>query len=201
MSYRDQQDEVVMALRAIALGEVVPTLDLGGAAFPAIRKTYGYPIPLAQLGTLELPALSIYVASERSMPVGRHRDLRLNVTMEYVGPVTAMADLDSTWPMLRKVWFALIRAIEAGTVGGLDVLRLTGVQWLADEEASVEYDSAPGSAGAFPYFVSRFWLQLRPSEGSAASLPALTQLYANLDLYEGVTKTKDNLVTVRGTTS
>lgn len=201
MSYRDQTDPIVTALRAIAVGEVVPGLAAQfGAETPAIRRTFGYPIPLAQLGTMELPALSIYVATERVMPfTGRHRDRRLDVVMEYVGPVTAYADLDATWPVLRTVWGALHTAIETGKVSGTDVLRLLGVTWVSDEQASVEYDLAPGGEGAFPYFVGRFWLGWRPTEFDVSALPDLAELYANLDLFEGGSKTKDNLVTVRGT--
>jgi hypothetical protein len=201
VSYRDQTDPIVDALRAIAIGETVPALEAQfGAETPAIRRAFGYPIPLAQLGTMELPAVSFYVATERVMPfTGRHRDRRLDVVVEYVGPVTAYADLDATWPILRTVWGSLHSAVEAGKVSGTDVLRLLGVAWVADEQASVEYDLAPGGEGAFPYFVGRFWLQWRPSEFDPSVLPDLAELYANLDLYQNGSKTKDNLVTVRGT--
>lgn len=202
MTYSNQTDDVVTALRAIAAGPVVDALAPSfGAEYPAIRRTYGYPIPLAQLGSMELPGLSIYVAEETAMPQGRHRDWRLGVVLEYVGPVTALSDLDRTWPILRKVWLATVKAIEEGTVASVDVLRLLGVKWVADESASVVYETAPGGEGAFPYFIGRLWLQHRPTEFDPSTLPELTTLYANLDLYEGGAKTVDNLVTVRGTTT
>ena len=202
MSYSSFEDSIVSALRRIALNEVNAALmDKTGEDSPAVKSTHAFPTTLNMLGTMETPAMAIYIARQRTDPQGRRRDQLLTINVEYFGPITRLDDLTATWPLLREVWQASLSAFEIGKVGDVDVLGLLGVTWFEDETASVTYDHAAGSDGSFPYFLGTFGIRWRPEGVDLDALAPFTSLFVNLDLYEGPTKTKDNFVTVRGTTT
>ena len=195
MSYDSTTDPVVAALRAIALAEVVPALaPTLGSTFPAISQTFGFPIALAMLPTLQLPALAIYVERETAFRTGRHNDRKLSVVFEYVGPITPLAKLDTTWPLLRAVWNQVLLKMEQGTVSGVDVLRLLGVTWVADENADVQYDHAPNGDQTFPHFMGRIAINYRPAEFDPSTLATLTKLFASVDLYQNGAETNHHIV-------
>lgn len=201
--YNSVVDPITFALRAIALVEVTrllePTL---GVDHPAVREAFGAPIPLTLVPSLRLPSISVYVRRETDAHVGRHKDRRLDVVLEYIGPPMALHEVSETWPLLRAVWHQCLTCIEKGTIYNgsidVDVLRIHGVTWVSDEEATVDYDFAPGGEFVYPAFVGTVPMMYRPQEANADALPGLTELYATINLFEGGTERKHALVVARG---
>lgn len=201
MTYEASTDEPVLALRQLARYEVTRLLasELGDTtAYPAVRKTYGFPIPLDMLRSLELPACAIYVDRERTVSTGRWRDRGLSVVVEYVLPPTQKGSMDTRWPLLRRVWDTMLPAFVLGTVdlgaGPVDVKAPAGIVKVDDETATCSFAFVPDGAQTFPGFVARLEVVERPAV--ALDLPDLVALYADLNLHEGVTETRPQIVQI-----
>lgn len=185
MSLDTATDDLVDGLRAIARTEVTAALASLTGDVPAIRETRGLPIPLEMLETAALPVLGVFVEREASVATtSRHVDRLLTVGFEFFAPATPLAKLDLRWPILRKVWDALLETIGDGLLAGQAVLEGIGVLNVDVETATVDYDFATDGASAYPHFLGRISIRQRPLRVSA-ELMDLRELFARFNRVDG----------------
>lgn len=185
MSWDDATDEVIEYLRTV-LGSA-PNLALAstlGHDFPAVRVAKGYPLSLGSLQTSELPALHVYVESQRSVARGRgtREDEALTVVIEYMGPQTALAKLGTRWPLLRAVWRAIATALRTGEVDGADWASPIGLNWHTPGDDVVTFDHATDGELAYPHFIARTQIEVRIPDDGFDALEAFSVLGVDINL-------------------
>lgn len=147
-------DPVIAAIATVAKAGVNAALreQLGG---DAVARAFGYPTPLEILGQADIPALAVYARREKiERTTGRrlaNQDRVVTVWFDYIAPATPLAKLGTRWPLLRAVWWELVQALNTPCAEGLAVLRAAGVIGVDVDEATVDYDVAPGAAQGTPW--------------------------------------------------
>lgn len=172
MSLDTAEDIVVDAFRALAQDEVTRLLadltNVGDEPVPAVLETRGFPAPIDLIEATALPTMVVYrsreVETQRTM---RHVDSRTTLVFVYTAPPTTLDKLGPRWPILRRVWRALLEAVSAGEIGEpgvrVNVLTGVGVVEVDAESASVVYDFAADAEGqAFPQFRGEITIEERP---------------------------------------
>ncbi len=143
--------------------------DLGDANIVGLFKQ---PTTLATAGMSKLPALAIYIESEKQNR--RHSaalDDNLIVVFEYIRSATQASTRDTTYPPLRHVWRSIRNVLEAGSYAtvsaGADVMEAASLQ-VDESTPDVKY----GFMGSenYPFFQGRMMIMSTPAEANFSAL-------------------------------
>lgn len=183
MSYETASDPLVSTMlelgKSAALANLVPHLG-ASAQFPAVRATYNFPADLQLMSECEMPALTLYRQRTVSLIERTFRnqnDQRTTMQVGYILPCTSPRDASNRWPILHRVWAAVIEAwwcgMHASYQSGAEVLSPLGVTEGADN-ARVEERFIGGNGKLHIGFVGTFDITWRPIvDDGVAALPLM----------------------------
>jgi hypothetical protein len=126
---------------------------------PAVQTTCKVPFTLGMEGSGVLPALHCYRVRTRSVQTTMYYlDHGSTLQFAYATPPTGRDMLDVRWPLLDRVWHALIRTLVRGShpahMGGADVLLDAGVVRILRQTAIKRELFTPDGQQTFPGFVA-----------------------------------------------
>ncbi len=143
--------------------------DLGEANVVGLFKQ---PTTLATAGMSKLPALAIYIESEKQQRVSSAAlDDNLVVVFEYIRSATQPSTRDTTYPPLRHVWRSIRNVLEAGSYAtvsaGADVMEAASLD-VNEDTPEVVY----GFMGSenYPFFRGRITIKSTPAEADFSAL-------------------------------
>lgn len=185
MGFDALDDSLVTALRLLIATYVNDELRTSYEDDP-IYTTYGYPIPLDQLPSTQLPAFSIYRVSDGLIARGTRFDDSTEIALDYFGPPFRYNDIGDCWPLLRNVWKNTVAAICADTVTigseTLTPLETAGVVDLNERSVTARYSFATDGSNSFPFFAGRATFQTR--EVAASTAKPFRELLIQQRLYD-----------------
>lgn len=137
-------------------------LDMAAAGAPveaAIATVSKVPFTLSLEGEGTLPALHAYrIRSSTSRATFVHLNHVSRLQFAYATPATGRDLLDARWPLLDRVWHAMLRALRRGGhanhAAGADVLLDAGVVSVALTGAFKREAFIEGAHEVFPGFVA-----------------------------------------------
>jgi hypothetical protein len=150
VSIDNQVDAPLSAVAALVRGAI--QADLGA---DVLVKVFEDPRNLFTIAALDLPALCVHRAAERSYQRNSTQLVdQITVAFEYALPSTSRDEQGGRWPTLQAVWRSLRRALLAGkhpaVSSGVDVLAAAGSQTLRDSARVVQYTLAEGGRDTEP---------------------------------------------------
>jgi hypothetical protein len=123
----------------------------------AVTAVYPNAVNLQMLGQATLPALSAFRLRTRSTRVTSvYWEHTYTLQFEYITPQTALEQIDNRWPLLDRVWLALIDTLCRGThadhEGGDEVLADAGIVKVLTGTAQKQEAYVEGTGYAYPMF-------------------------------------------------
>lgn len=144
---------LLMLCKGAADADLLATI--GG---PAVERVIGHPVLNVPAGGY--PVLMIHRASEIGMEQGQTRWNPLTTfEIRYIAPVTTDTNISARWPLLHRVWWSMIAAMQQGyhpsVSSGAKVMSQSGLTMILGEGARVVYQRLPGdTGGVYPSFVA-----------------------------------------------
>lgn len=177
-------DTQVATLMMLATGAANADLE-ATAGEPVVVAAVGAPLEPSLIGQMKLPALLVY------RPTGSVREeseFDLNgvstFQVDYWAPLTPLDRIATRWPLLRKVWLSIAKAIQGGmhpeVSNGAQLLRAVG---LRAEIGGHRVDFARGvtDGGVYPFFRATFLIYEQGADDvgvtDVADLPAFLSAY------------------------
>jgi len=149
-------DTAVQALALLIRGSVNARLlpELGGNA---IELIYGAPLPLSLLAQGNQPTLLIYRAQDRDRDKGDWLFEENSVfRFDYMLPATPHDRIVQRWPVLRRVWAAMIAVCREGRDPLIEdnakVLEAAGLARYGLGTGRADYSFVPGANQTYPMF-------------------------------------------------
>lgn len=165
-TYEDPQLAAVAALVVAAARSDLHSRVISGA--------YEDPRDLSDLNNTELPALSVYRASEDNEQ--RHSGelvSKVTIRFEYVLADVHKDRRGDQWPTLVKVWRSIVKAVTAGShaaaSGGALVLDIACVDVQPTYRRHVQYGFAKYGGKTFPSFRGDIVADFYPLDGVATA--------------------------------
>lgn len=158
-------DTIAMLASAAVRGDLGDANVVGLFKQPTMLDTAG-------AGRSKLPALAIYIESEKQQRVSSAAlDDNLVVVFEYIRSAAKPALRDTAYPPLRHVWRSIRNALEAGSYAtlsaGADIMEAASLD-VDENTPEVTY----GFMGAenFPTFRGRITIKSTPAEANFSAL-------------------------------
>lgn len=150
------QDTAIDALALLIRGAVNARLlpELGGKA---IERIYGAPMPLSLIGQGNVPVLLIYRVQDRDRDKGDwiFEDLS-TFRFDYMLPATPKERIPLRWPVLRRVWAAVLAVCREGkdplVQDNAEVLEAGGLARYVLGTGKADYSFVAGANNTYPMF-------------------------------------------------
>jgi hypothetical protein len=122
-----------------------------------VQTTAPHPVPLEIAGQLAMPLLTCFRVQSRSrVATFLHTDHVNLLQFGYLTPATAREQIDERWPLLDRVWRALLRTLANGAhpahQAGAPVLTNAGVVRISTDSAKKLELFAESGDYAYPMF-------------------------------------------------
>jgi hypothetical protein len=186
----DQLLTPLMAFLSVAINATVGqvTLDAAGEAVNAVSETLIRPQNLA-LDPEGATRLSCYRLRSKPKRVSfGHIDHVATVQFDYVTPACGAEQLEERWPILDRVWGALIDAIDAGShpdwEDGASVHAAAGITWLDLNTAEKQEFYVDGNGFTYPGFRGQLQVTWRNHQASDTE-PTYPALSFTSKIYQG----------------
>lgn len=196
-------DVAVATLLMLCKGAADADLNatIGG---PAVETVLGYP-PGTSVPAGSFPLLLIYRQGETAQEQGATRYVpQTTFAIQYVASNAVDQNVGPRWPLLPRVWWSMIKALQQGyhpsVSSGAEVMAQAGLRLQLGATSRVTYQRLPGTEAVFPSFSATIACDEFVSDSITCTdvddLPAFLEMHTTLTTADATATTPDLTQTV-----